>query len=295
MKVDNMYFLVMANPLDDAVLRLYAESLPHSRKLHHSRNSAVFCIEPVERGQRTAAFKLSQAHQYSHMFFNAQSKGFPDYKLLVSDMDSTLIAIECIDVLAHYHGCADAVSRLTAQAMADKNVDYRASLEKRVALLKGFSASMLPAIYERHVKLTPGAQRLLTLARHAGMYTTIASGGFTYFTKRLSGQLGMSGHVGNTLEVIDGVLTGRLLGDFVDARFKAHTLRRLCLERGLSAEDAIAIGDGANDLLMMEAAGLAVGYQPKQVIGEYADVVVFGDLDLLPRMLSIGNEVVQDY
>lgn len=292
-KSDLAYCLVAAAQLDEGILDAYAQALPHAMKTWHGDNMAVFSIDALPRGCRAHVFDTSRTYQCSHMFFGSHVKGFDEYRLLLSDMDSTLISIECIDVLAQYHGCADEVSRLTSEAMANPDVDYRTSLSRRVAMLKGFPAHHLPGIYEKHVIPTPGAGQLVKLARNAGMHTTIVSGGFTYFTERLCGQLDMDGHVGNTLEVVEGALTGRLLGDFVDASFKAETLRRLSSELKLPSADVIALGDGANDLPMMEQAGLAVGYRPKRVIGEYADVVLFDALDLLPDMLRAGKDAVQ--
>lgn len=292
-KADSMYVLVLSTKLDGFAVEKYTKALPGSSLIQKTASFALFHTCFIERGRRGHIYDLSCFYGYSHLFFSNHSKCFHEYGLLVSDMDSTLISIECIDVLAIYQGVAEEVSRLTAQAMENQDVDYRASLLRRVALLQGFSAKKLPDIYDQYVRLTPGAQALMAEAHKADMYTVIASGGFDYFTERLCKQLGMSGHIGNTLEVVDGLLTGRLLGDFVDADFKAQTLLQLCRDKGLATHQTIAIGDGANDLGMMQAAGLAVGFRPKPVVGKYVDAVLFDGLDDLPRMLHIGKDLIK--
>lgn len=288
-----MYFLVFSNKLDRDLMTEYSRSLPNSELILLRDNIGVYLTDEVARGSRGDVYEVSKEYECSHLFFDGTLKHFHDHKLLVSDMDSTLISIECVDVLAAYHGCADEVSKLTAEAMAGRELDYRTSLLRRVRLLAGLAEESLPHIYDQHIRLNPGADELLKQAHASGMYTTIVSGGFTYFTERLRKQLGMSAQVGNELELRDGVLTGEVLGDLVDGEYKAASLRQLRGELGLEREEVIALGDGANDLPMMEAAGLAVGYRPKKIVGQYADAVLFNGLDELPHMIRIGKEAIE--
>lgn len=185
-----------------------------------------------------------------------------DFKLVVFDMDSTLINIECIDELADFAGRKAEVSEITEAAMRGE-LDYRESLQKRVAILKGLSAQVLARVFSERLLLNPGARELLQALQAANVHTALLSGGFTYFTERLRIELGLDFATSNELEIVSGKLTGKVVGDIVDAHAKAEKLLQLCKEFGLSQDQVMAVGDGANDLLMMAEAGTSVAYHAK--------------------------------
>lgn len=209
-----------------------------------------------------------------------------DFGLICFDMDSTLITIECIDELADFAGKKEEVSAVTEAAMRGE-IDYRESLRRRLALLAGLDARVLARVYGERLLLSPGARELLEAAQAAGLRTAILSGGFTYFTERLRIELGFDFATSNELEIKGGKLTGRVVGDIVDAAAKAHHLCRLQDELGLRREQVIAIGDGANDLSMMAEAGLSVAFRAKPATRAKADVGIdFGGLDALLNLFD---------
>ncbi|MBP6563053.1 MAG: phosphoserine phosphatase SerB [Neisseriaceae bacterium] len=182
--------------------------------------------------------------------------------LMVSDMDSTLITIECIDEIADQMGIKAQIAEITERAMQGE-LDFRASLIERVALLKGLPERALAEVYEHKLALTPGADTLIQTAQAHGIKFMLVSGGFTYFTDRLKARLGLDYAYANELEIIDGVLTGNVIGPIIDAEAKATLLRQHRDALGLTAEQVIAMGDGANDIPMLEAAGFGVAFHAK--------------------------------
>jgi len=188
-----------------------------------------------------------------------------DFSVLAMDMDSTLINIECIDEIAAAVGIKPQVAAITEAAMRGE-LDFAESLRRRVALLEGVPETALHSIYEDRLRLNPGADMLLAAARKAGLKTLLVSGGFTFFTNRLKARLGLDAEYSNQLEIVNGVLTGRVLGDVFDAQGKADRLAELCRANGVDTSRAIAIGDGANDLKMMGLAGLSVAYHAKPAV-----------------------------
>ena len=201
-------------------------------------------------------------------------------------MDSTLITIECIDELADFAGKKAEVAAVTAAAMQG-DIDYPESLRRRLALLAGLDARMLARVYGERLLLSPGARELLAAAQAAGLRTAIISGGFTYFTERLRIELGFDFATSNELEISGGKITGRVVGDIVDAKAKAGHLARIKRESGIPTEQVIAVGDGANDVLMMAEAGLSVAYHAKPATRAKADVALrFSGLDGLLRLFN---------
>lgn len=192
------------------------------------------------------------------------------FGLLLTDMDSTLISIECIDELADMAGLKPQVAAITERAMQGE-LDFAASLKARVALLAGLPESMLERVYQERLRLNPGAERLVAGLRAQGCRVGVVSGGFTFFTDRLKARLGLDYAFANTLEIKGGKLTGRVLGEIVDAQGKARILEALARENGLALSRCIAMGDGANDLPMLQKAGLGIAYRAKPVVRAQAD------------------------
>lgn len=196
------------------------------------------------------------------------------FRLLAMDMDSTLITIECIDEIADFCGLKAEVSAITEAAMRGEIPDFSESLRRRVALLQGLEAAVLERVYEERVRLSPGAETLLAGARAAGLKTLLVSGGFTFFTEKLRARLGLDAAYANTLEIVDGKLTGRVLGEIVDGAVKARHVVDTCAAMGVAPETAIAMGDGSNDLPMMAKAGLSVAYRAKPKVRAGASVAL---------------------
>jgi phosphoserine phosphatase len=209
-----------------------------------------------------------------------------DFKLIAFDMDSTLINIECVDEIADAAGRKAEVAAITEAAMRGEITDYKESLRRRVALLKGVSVDSMDEVYHQRLKLNPGAAELVHACKAAGMKTLLVSGGFTFFTDRVKGELGIDYTRSNVLEVENGLLTGRMVdqpwGDICDGEEKKKMLLETCGMLAISPLQAIAMGDGANDLPMMGVAGLSVAYHAKPKVREQAMVAINeGGLDRL--------------
>jgi phosphoserine phosphatase len=188
-----------------------------------------------------------------------------NYGLCVMDMDSTLISIECIDEIADMVGIKPQIAAITERAMQGE-LDFAQSLRERVALLKGLQESDLMRVLNERLKLNPGAVEWIATCKANNISTLLVSGGFTFFAERVKEMLNLDYAVSNTLEIIDGKLTGKLLGNIVDAQTKADELIKLRDKLGLSSVQTIAIGDGANDLKMMSAAGIGIAYHAKSIV-----------------------------
>jgi phosphoserine phosphatase len=201
--------------------------------------------------------------------FVEQPRPLADFRLAVMDMDSTMITIECIDEIADMQGLKPQVSAITERAMRGE-LDYPASLRQRVALLRGLPVAALERVYEERLRLSPGAETMLSAFRAAGLKTLLVSGGFTFFASRLRERLGLDEARANTIGVRDGLLTGEVEGEIVDAGAKRRELVAMCARICATPDQAIAIGDGANDLDMMGAAGVSIAYHAKPVVRERA-------------------------
>jgi phosphoserine phosphatase len=188
-----------------------------------------------------------------------------DTKLLISDMDSTLIAIECIDEIADYMSIKDQVSAITEAAMRGE-LDFEGSLTERVGLLKGLKTETLQQVYDERLELNPGAEDLITGLKANNIKFALVSGGFTFFTDRLKETLQLDYTRANVLAQTDGKLIGEVEGGIIGAQAKADFLHELCAELNIQPNQVIAVGDGANDLLMMKEAGLSVAYHAKPAV-----------------------------
>ncbi|RJG06228.1 phosphoserine phosphatase SerB [Noviherbaspirillum cavernae] len=215
--------------------------------------------------------------------FIESGRKLSDFKLVAMDMDSTLITIECIDEIADMQGLKPQVAEITEAAMRGE-IEFRESLTRRVSLLKGLDASALQRVYDERLHLSPGAENMLNAIKAAGLKTLLVSGGFTFFTDRMKTRLGLDFTHSNVLEIVDGKLTGKVLGGIVDADEKKSTVERVCSELGITPEQAIVMGDGANDLKMMDISGMSVAFRAKPVVRAQADVALnFVGLDgILP-------------
>jgi phosphoserine phosphatase len=214
-----------------------------------------------------------------------------DYRLIAFDMDSTLINIECVDEIADAAGRKAEVSAITEAAMRGEITDFKDSLRRRVALLRGVGVADMEAVYHERLRFNPGAEVLMAACRAAGLKTLLVSGGFTFFADRVRAHLQMDFARSNQLEIDNGVLTGRLVdqpwGDICDGAEKRRTVLELASLLGITPAQCIAVGDGANDLPMMGVAGLSVAYHAKPAVRSQAHIAINeGGLD---RLLEIVN------
>lgn len=222
---------------------------------------------------------LCDSHQVDLALLD-QPYRWQDYKVLAMDMDSTVITIECIDEIADYCGKKAEVSAITEAAMRGEIKDYAESLRRRVALLQGLPAGVLADVIRYRLKFTPGVKALIDMARAHGLHTLLVSGGFIQFTDFVSQKIGFAQTRSNQLEIVDGRLTGRLIGEIVDARIKAETVAAACRRLGVSPKAAVTVGDGANDLQMMKASGLSIAHRAKPAVAAQAmQAIRAGGLD----------------
>jgi len=228
---------------------------------------------------------------HSPSFHGMTLKGFTPplqlshFKLIAFDMDSTLINIECVDEIADAAGRKAEVAAITEAAMRGEITDYKDSLRKRVALLKGVTVAHMTEVLNNRLQLNP-AEKLVKACQSAGMKVLLVSGGFTFFTDHVRDRLGINWTRSNVLEMVNGELTGRMVdqdwGDICDGEEKRKMLLQTCAQMGIEPSQAIAMGDGANDLPMMGVAGLSVAYHAKPKVREQAMVAIEeGGLDRL--------------
>lgn len=228
-----------------------------------------------EPERREGYWRITQARALDHERLTAIRRAHacdinalpPDFdpaqvRLLVTDMDSTLINIECIDEIADFIGKKPQVAAITEAAMRGE-LNFEQSLTRRVALLAGLDASALDHVYRERLRPNPGAEAMIAGLKARGIRIALVSGGFTFFTERLKDRLQLDYTRANTLEIVDGRVTGRVLGTIVGAEGKRDFLLELCGTLGIDPRQAVAMGDGANDLLMMNAAGLSIAYRAK--------------------------------
>lgn len=259
-----MNLVVQGEDVDSVALKSLARST-HANRIEQITPSAFRLLgaspsEPITT--QCAAARLDCA-------WVPEGRTLSDFRLFVTDMDSTLINIECIDEVADMQGLRVEVSAITEAAMRGE-IDFAQSLTRRVSLLAGLPETALSEVYEQRMRLNPGAERLLCHLKAAGLHTVLVSGGFTYFTERLRTRLGFDEAYANELEVRDGRLTGRIVGAIVDGNAKAGHLCRIRDELGAAPDQVIAAGDGANDVAMLQAAGYGVAYRAKPVLRQVA-------------------------
>lgn len=244
--------------------------------LHDEYGDSVVVSSGVMRSTDSEhiAILLEQISARLHLDlgFTDTTPAIAETGLLVMDMDSTVIAIECIDEIAKLAGVGDEVAAVTAKAMRGE-IAFNESLHHRVACLKGIPVAQLQQIRDS-IPLMPGVQTLITVLKQNGWKVAIASGGFTYFADHLKLRLGLDAAVSNTLVVEEGVLTGKVQGEVVNADVKARTVNSLASEWDIPLSQTVAMGDGANDLVMMAASALGVACHGKPVVNQKADVAL---------------------
>ncbi len=202
-------------------------------------------------------------------------------KLLVSDMDSTVIDQECIDELGDAIGIGSRIREITA-AVVNGDMSFSDALRKRMVLMKGMERGLLESVYVERISLKAGARTLVQTMRRHGAFCILVSGGFTFFTRRIAERIGFHDHRGNQLAFEDGKLTGQVLEPILGRSAKLNTLTRLCVEKGLEPSDVLAVGDGANDIKMIEAAGLGVAFHGSDRLKKRASACIdHGDLTAL--------------
>jgi phosphoserine phosphatase len=258
------YLLVQGQEVETRDLKELAQ-MTGAAGIERAGEQAFRLLRPQTRdgvAERCAQARLDFA-------FVAQPRKLADFGLVAMDMDSTLITIECIDEIADMQGLKPQVAAITASAMRGE-IDFKESLRRRVALLKGLEEGALVRVYEERLRLSPGAERMLTRLQALGIKTLLVSGGFTFFTERLKARLSLDYSLSNTLVFADGRLTGEVLDPIVDAEAKAARVRALREELGLARDQVIALGDGANDLPMLAEAGVSIAYHAKPVVREKA-------------------------
>lgn len=210
-------------------------------------------------------------------------------RLLVTDMDSTLINIECVDEIADFLNIKPQVAAITESAMRGE-IDFQTSLRKRVGLLKGLDCHVLQKVYDERLRLNPGAEKMIAGLKNAGIKTALVSGGFTFFTSRLQQRLGFDYALSNTLAIEDEKLTGQVLGNIVDGMVKAEFLEKTCQALKIETLQAVAMGDGANDLPMMNSAALGIAYHAKPAVQDKADIVInHHGLDAVLHILGVSS------
>ncbi|PZP50570.1 MAG: phosphoserine phosphatase SerB [Pseudopedobacter saltans] len=239
-------------------------------KLNTQTSSKSWRLDNVDAATHDMVMSLSKSLEVDIAFL-PDDVNFKDYKLLAMDMDCTFIQIECIDEIADLYGVKDQVAAITHASM-NGELDFNESLTRRVALLKGLEESALQTVFDKKLRLSPGAEIMLDNLKKEGIKTLLVSGGFTFFTEKLKEQYQLDYTRANTLEIKNGMLTGKIIGDIVNAEKKAETLLRYCNELGIEPKQTIAMGDGANDLKMLHAAGLSIAYHAKPKVKAQADI-----------------------
>ena len=246
----------------------------------HTENSQVFngsyhseqwsCNQQLDTQQRELLRSIASQFNTDLCFLKPEYSSH-SIRILAMDMDSTFINIECIDEIADFAGKKAAVAQITEATMRGEIKDFKESLRRRVSLLEGVSVDCLEAVYRERLRPNLGAAELLTGAHERAVHTLLVSGGFTFFTERLGQQFGIKQTQANTLEIIDGKLTGQVLGEIVDGLAKAAYLDEACNELGCTKINSVTMGDGANDLIMMNGSGISIAYRSKPIVKEKAD------------------------
>jgi phosphoserine phosphatase len=295
-----LHVTVVGNPLDPAAVAAIAARIAASGanidRIDRLAHRPVICIELEVSGASPQVLRTELAREASNLGVDVavQRGGLHRraMRLVVMDVDSTLIAGEVIDLLAARAGCAEQVAKITDATMRGE-LDFTASVRERVAMLAGLAESVLDEV-RRDLRLAPGARTLVRTLRRLGYRCGIVSGGFTQVTGPLAADLGIDYAAANTLEIVGGKLTGKLIGPVIDRAGKADALRRFAADAGVPLSQTVAVGDGANDLDMIAAAGLGVAFNARQVVKDAADASVSVPyLDVVLQLLGVSQDEVE--
>jgi phosphoserine phosphatase len=265
--------LVISGTIDDTLRNLVVRiAKPHAIVRLHA---GAYRLEEADDSEptRVQVKTLCDSARVDHAYIEAGVR-FSDFKLLALDMDSTLITIECIDEIADFAGKKKEVAAITEAAMRGEIADFGESLRRRVALLAGTSAEVLKRVYEERLHLSPGAEQLLLAAKQADIHTLLVSGGFTYFTDRLKCELHLDEAHANIIEIAGGKLTGNIIPPILDARAKANHVLVAQKTLPCTSEQTLVIGDGANDIPMMNCAIYSIAYQAKPATSKAARIAL---------------------
>jgi phosphoserine phosphatase len=295
-----LHVTVMGRPLTPAAIAAIAGQIAvggaNIDRMDRLADRPVTCIELDVSGADPDALRAALARESAAQGVDVavQRGGLHRraMRLVVMDVDSTLITGEVIDLLAARAGCVDQIAKITDAAMRG-DLDFAASLRERVAMLAGLNVSVLDEV-RRELRLAPGARTLIRTLRRLGYRCGIVSGGFTQITDWLAKELGIDYVAANTLEVAGGTLTGQLTGPVIDRAGKADALRRFAAEAGVPLSQTVAVGDGANDLDMIAAAGLGVAFNARQVVKDAADASLSVPyLDAVLYLLGVSRDEVE--
>ncbi|MGV6820344.1 MAG: phosphoserine phosphatase SerB [Parvularcula sp.] len=254
--------IVAPDTLSEADIRQFVPAEAVTRLDHRAADIVVAADGGLQGEVQAAGFDCSVA----------QGPGRAK-RLLICDMDSTIIEQECIDELARLAGVGDEIATITERAMRGE-LEFEEALKTRVARLSGLSSDLITGLLDDAITLSEGAVSLVRTMKDAGAYTALVSGGFTVFTGPVASWVGFDLHQGNRLSIAEGTLTGTVDPPILGQNAKRETLQRLCREQGLVPEDVVAIGDGANDLAMIGEAGLGIAYKAKPAVRRAADATI---------------------
>jgi phosphoserine phosphatase len=297
---DTLHVTLLGSPLrPDAVAAVagrIAASGANIDRITRLASDPVTCLELDVSGAEHGPLRASLASDATELAVDVAVQRGGLYRramrLIVMDVDSTLIQNEVIDLLAERAGCAAEVAKVTESAMRGE-LDFAASLRERTALLAGLDAALLDTVRDE-IRLTPGAETLIRTLKRLGYKCGIVSGGFTSVIEPLAADLGIDYVAANTLEIVDGKLTGRVLDPVIDRDGKTATLREFAARAGVPLSQTVAVGDGANDLGMIGAAGLGVAFNAKPVVRDAADTALnVPYLDAILYLLGISRDAVE--
>ncbi len=278
-------------PLDAALITELGRRFGADPRWLAESEAADMMIEGHDAADAKAvAADIIKAHGTPSLDLVVLPAGNRQKRLLISDMDSTMITVECIDELADFAGVKSEVASITRRAM-NGELDFAGALTERVALLAGLPAGVIDEVYVERVRPMPGARTLVQTMRGFGAATALVSGGFTCFTERVAEDLGLETTTANRLDVADGRLTGRVLPPITGAETKLSVLTQLMRSHDLRPDETLAVGDGANDLPMIKAAGLGVAFRPHELLADASDAVIrAGDLTALLYLQGVPKD-----